>query len=157
MRSDSCSCTGDTLDRLLRPTVMAVLARAPEGLHGYVIAQHLRGVPIFGGHPPDNAGMYRALNAMETEGYLRSDWDTTGNGPAKRTYVLTVEGWDCLRRWKETLDAYARNVQHTVAFIGQSLQPVPDKQRPATATPCCAAAGEDPERKDPPCKNEVSP
>jgi len=143
MKDDACPCSGNTLDRFLRPTVMAVLARTPSGLHGYVIAQQLRGVAIFCDNPPDNTGLYRVLKAMETEGYLRSDWDTEGSGPAKHIYALTDDGWDCLRRWKDTLESYSCNLQQTVAFVEQSLQTSSAKQKQETAKPCCAAPGKE--------------
>jgi DNA-binding PadR family transcriptional regulator len=121
---------------------MAVLARTPSGLHGYVIAQRLRGVAIFCDNPPDNTGLYRVLKAMQTEGYLRSDWDTEGSGPAKRNYALTDAGWGCLHRWKDTLESYSRNLQHTVAFVGKSLQSPPSKRKQENAKSCCCGGAE---------------
>ena len=78
---------------------------------------------------------------MESEGYLRSDWDTEGSGPAKHNYALTDDGWDCLRRWKDTLESYSRNVQQTVAFVGQSLQASAKKLKQEAVKPCCVAMG----------------
>ena len=123
MSYDGCPCSGSTLDRFLRPTVMAVLANSPDGLHGYLIAQRLRDVAVFCDSAPDSTGLYRALKAMESEGHLRSTWTDDGGGPAKRVYTLTDEGWECLRQWTLTLESYSRNLQRTVKFIRQSLQP----------------------------------
>jgi DNA-binding PadR family transcriptional regulator len=123
MKYDECPCAGITLDRFLRPTVLAVLAAAPKGRHGYLIAQSLRSVASFGDDPPDSAGLYRVLKAMETEGHLRSTWDTRGSGPAKRVYVLTNAGRGCLRRWVRTLESYSHNLQKTVRFLKNSLAP----------------------------------
>jgi DNA-binding PadR family transcriptional regulator len=117
-----CPCSGGTLDRFLRPTVMAVLARHPAGLHGYVIAQHLEKIDSFRDSPPDSAGLYRTLRAMEAEGYLCSDWETEGTGPARRVFSLTREGRECLRVWSATLELYARNLKQTIRFIQDSLQ-----------------------------------
>lgn len=121
MQKTQCPCTGETLDRLLRPTVMAVLAEAPDGLHGYLVLKRLGEVPMFKDHLPDATGLYRVLKTMGTEGYLSSEWDVEGSGPAKHVYRLTDEGRDCLRRWSETLESYAKTLQKTVVFIRHSL------------------------------------
>jgi len=109
---------------------MAVLARAPGGLHGYLISQHLRSTAIFGDSPPDATGLYRALKAMEKEGYLTSEWDVEGGGPAKRVYALTRDGRDCLRRWVDTLESYSKTLQRTVKFVKQSIAPKQKKRKP---------------------------
>ena len=100
---------------------MAVLARNPGGLHGYVLAQQLREVAIFADCSPDTTGLYRVLKAMELEGYLTSDWDMEGSGPARRVYALTDTGRDCLRQWAWTLERYAQNLAQTQEYIEQSL------------------------------------
>ena len=125
MADSRCPCMGSSLDRLLRPVVMAVLAGQADGLHGYRIAQRLAEAALFSRRPPDNTGLYRLLKAMEEEGYLTSAWDVEGSGPAKRIYVLTETGQDCLERWVETLDAYCRDLRQTVSFIRhRARQPV---------------------------------
>ena len=121
MSFDACPCSGYTLDRFVRPSVMAVLARNPEGLHGYAITQQLGEIAIFGAMPPDATGLYRALKNMEIEGYLQSTWDVEGSGPARRIYTLTESGWECLRQWQGTLKSYALNLERTLEFIENSL------------------------------------
>jgi DNA-binding PadR family transcriptional regulator len=121
MSFEACACSGGTLDRFVRPSVMAVLARHPEGLHGYLIAQQLREVAIFADCSPDTTGLYRVLKTMETEGFLTSDWDVEGSGPARRVYALTEAGWSCLRHWVSTLERYTQNLHLTLEYIEQSL------------------------------------
>ena len=121
MNFNDCACSGSTLDRFVRPTVMAVLARNPEGLHGYLLAQQLREVAFFANCSPDTTGLYRVLKAMEMEGYLTSDWDVEGSGPARRVYALTETGRDCLRQWAGTLERYAHNLGQTLEYIERSL------------------------------------
>ena len=121
LKDDTCPCDGNTLDRMLRPTVMAVLARTPTGLHGYVIARQVAATPLFAGVKPDSTGLYRLLNAMQTEGCLESGWDTEGSGPARRIYRLTPEGVVCLGRWKETLDKYLDSIRSAAEFVEESL------------------------------------
>ena len=123
MKQNGCSCAGDTLDRLLRPAIMAVLAGASEGLHGYLISHRLKDVPMFRDSQPDATGLYRTLRAMESEGHLKSAWEVDGPGPARHVYLLTAEGYECLRRWADTLESYAKTVQRTVRYIEKCLAP----------------------------------
>lgn len=125
MNCNDCACSGSTLDRFVRPSVMAVLARNPRGLHGYLLAQQLREVAIFADCSPDTTGLYRVLKAMEMEGYLTSDWDVEGSGPARRVYALTETGRNCLRTWAETLERYSQNLGQTLEYIEQSLNKDP--------------------------------
>ncbi|MCC6144594.1 MAG: PadR family transcriptional regulator [Candidatus Hydrogenedentes bacterium] len=120
MKITQCACHGDTLDRFVRPVVMAVLARHADGLHGYLIAQELRKLAMFADTPPDPTGLYRALKLMEQEGYLASWWDVEGSGPARHVYRLTEEGRDCLHHWVDTLQTYAGSVRKTVSFLRES-------------------------------------
>ena len=121
IKEEICPCDGTTLDRMLRPLVMAVLARTSAGLHGYVIARQVAASPLFAGVKPDSTGLYRLLSAMEAEGCLQSGWDTEGSGPARRIYRLTPEGCACLGRWKQTLDKYLESIRSTVVFVEESL------------------------------------
>jgi DNA-binding PadR family transcriptional regulator len=61
---------------------MAVRAEGP--VHGYRIAQRLDGRSMFANGEPGHAGIYRALKAIEEEGYVFSKWDLGESGPARR-------------------------------------------------------------------------
>lgn len=112
---DECSCAGRNLDRFLQPAILAVLADEP--LHGYSVLEHLKGMRMFGEHAPDSTGVYRFLNAMEGRGLLTSTWDTSGSGPAKKTFRITDAGRDCLRRWAETLSDYHAQLGHLLDVL----------------------------------------
>lgn len=73
---------------------------AEEAAHGYDLLERLR---VFGLNGADPGGLYRALRAMEQEGLMRSGWQTSEIGPARRTYELTDEGRDWLHAWAGTL------------------------------------------------------
>jgi PadR family transcriptional regulator PadR len=105
---DTCPCGGGTLDKLIHPAVLAVLAEGP--LHGYRLAERLGQMPMCGGRKPDLAGIYRCLKAMETNGLVISSWDLSGTGPAKKTFRLTAAGEECLAHWIETLEQYRRGI-----------------------------------------------
>lgn len=99
-----CPCTGETLDKLIQPAILAVLAEGP--MHGYGLAERIGALPAFAGNKPDVSGIYRYLKAMEGKGLVLSSWDLSESGPAKKTYQITVAGQRCLRRWVRTLEEY---------------------------------------------------
>jgi poly-beta-hydroxybutyrate-responsive repressor len=101
---DECPCGGRTLDKLIHPAILIVLADAP--LHGYRLLERLSELPMFGGQKPDASGMYRVLKAMETKNLVASTWNPSDAGPAKRSYELTPAGERCLQQWITTLEEY---------------------------------------------------
>ncbi|HBO45138.1 MAG TPA: transcriptional regulator [Planctomycetaceae bacterium] len=99
-----CPCMGGSLDKLIHPAILIVLARGP--LHGYRIAREIGEMPLFDGDAPDVSGVYRFLKTMEKKGFVVSFWDTSNTGPAKKSYQITETGEHCLRQWVATLDRY---------------------------------------------------
>jgi PadR family transcriptional regulator, regulatory protein PadR len=99
-----CPCTGGTLDKLIQPAILAVLAEGP--IHGYGLAERIGVLPAFAGNAPDVSGIYRFLKAMEGRGLVLSSWDLSESGPAKKTYQLAPAGQRCLSRWVRTLENY---------------------------------------------------
>ncbi|MFN2388169.1 MAG: helix-turn-helix transcriptional regulator [Actinomycetota bacterium] len=81
---------------------------AEEASHGYDLLERLREFGLKGADP---GGLYRALRAMEQEGLMRSVWETSEIGPARRKYELTDEGLDWLHAWAGTLRETSRTVQ----------------------------------------------
>jgi len=104
----NCPCAGGTLDRLIQPAILAVLAGGP--LHGYRLAERIGQMPSFAGHRPDISGIYRFLKAMQRKGLVDSAWDLSESGPAKRMYRITPAGRRCLRRWVKTLEEYREGI-----------------------------------------------
>jgi DNA-binding PadR family transcriptional regulator len=80
----ACPCDGGTLDRLIQPAILVVLADGP--LHGYRLAERISELPGFAGQRPDASGVYRFLKVMEGKGLVCSSWDISGSGPAKKAY-----------------------------------------------------------------------
>jgi DNA-binding PadR family transcriptional regulator len=103
-----CPCTGETLDKFIQPAIMAVLADGP--MHGYGLAERIGAMPGFAGQNPDVSGIYRCLKGMEKRKLVVSAWDTSNAGPAKKTYRITPQGRQCLRRWGRTLATYRREI-----------------------------------------------
>jgi len=112
---DQCACSGRTLDRLLRPTILALLSR--DKTHGYDVIHQLKELAMYIEYPPDASGVYKALKSMEEEGLISSSWEFGDIGPAKKRYALTKDGKICLRRWAETLQIYRAQIDGLLTIL----------------------------------------
>jgi len=79
----------------IQPWLLLLLAQSPA--HGYELMERLEQ----GEDAPavDPGFLYRTLRQFEEEGLLRSTWDTSGGGPARRVYEITDEGLEYLHAW----------------------------------------------------------
>ncbi|MEA4856368.1 MAG: helix-turn-helix transcriptional regulator [Solidesulfovibrio sp.] len=121
-----CPCTGKSLIRLVRPAVLTVLAGEP--LHGYEVLRRIAPLRLFRGHPPDAAGVYRALRDMEAEGLLHGNWDLPEQGPAKRRFALTARGLACLAKWEDTLSEHRAALEELLTAARGALAPAGDRE-----------------------------
>jgi len=103
-----CPCAGVTLDRLIRPAILAVLADGP--MHGYQVAQRIRKMAHVSDQKPDISGVYHLLKTMQKEGLLTSSWDTPHAGSARKIYQITPTGEECLHWWVTTLESYRQRI-----------------------------------------------
>jgi PadR family transcriptional regulator, regulatory protein PadR len=85
----------------LQPCLLLLLREQPD--HGYELAARLR--PMHDGDG-DAGGVYRTLRSLERLGLVRSEWQTSAVGPARRTYYITPEG-------VQSLEAQADGLRHT--------------------------------------------
>lgn len=113
--TSNCPCLGKSLPRLLRPGIMAVLAKKKS--YGYEIAQTLSDLRMFENRTPDTAGIYRALKEMQEEGLVIPNWQITEAGPAKKLFEITHDGIDCLNNWTKTLDGYQKSIDELLHII----------------------------------------
>jgi poly-beta-hydroxybutyrate-responsive repressor len=96
--ADQCRCAGGQPKNFARPCLLLLLAEAPA--HGYELIERLR---PFGFELNDPASVYKTLRQMEQEGLVRSEWELSSRGPARRVYSLTSDGRDLLEAWSLTL------------------------------------------------------
>jgi len=75
----------------LRPCLLLLLAEGTS--HGYELLDQ---VAQMGLGKVDPGGVYRCLRSMDEDGLVRSTWQPSTAGPARRTYALTDEGRDWL-------------------------------------------------------------
>jgi len=54
--------------------------------------------------------LYRTLRHMEKNGAVKSAWETSKGGPARRVYSITDVGEAYLDFWVKSLEQYQRNV-----------------------------------------------
>jgi poly-beta-hydroxybutyrate-responsive repressor len=85
-----------------------LLQLAQKPAHGYELLE------LFGQiddeTTPDPGSMYRTLRVFEEEGLVRSNWDTSGSGPARRIYSLTDQGIEYLHAWAVKLQKVRQNL-----------------------------------------------
>jgi PadR family transcriptional regulator, regulatory protein PadR len=128
-----CPCAGGTLPKFVHPAILIVLAEGPA--HGYRLVERLASVPTLDGQRPDSTGIYRMLAVMQKQGLVQSSWDTSGPGPAVKTYCLTDQGRDCLAVWAVTLRRHATALQKlaraaSAAAVKSSQRSHPRKKVP---------------------------
>ena len=72
-------------------------------LHAYLLLQYVRNMGFFG---VDHATLYKELRNLEKDGFVSSECQTDGNGPAKRIYNLTEVGEEKPRGWADVAAGY---------------------------------------------------
>lgn len=94
----------------LQPCLLLLLREHAD--HGYELVSRLR--PMHDAES-DSGGVYRALRGLESRGLVRSEWCTSGNGPARRTYHLTPDG-------VAALDVQAAELRGVHEALGRFLE-----------------------------------
>jgi PadR family transcriptional regulator len=77
----------------IRSCILLLLRENPA--HGYDLLERLR---PFGFLRDDPGRLYRALRALEEDGYVHSAWEVSSSGPDRRIYELTRAGVEELHR-----------------------------------------------------------
>jgi PadR family transcriptional regulator PadR len=101
----------------LRPCLLLLLAEGTS--HGYELLDQ---VSELGLDRVDPGGLYRCLRAMDEEGLVRSSWEPSASGPARRTYELTDEG----REWLHVVAGPLADVARALAVYRRRYQRVAD-------------------------------
>jgi DNA-binding PadR family transcriptional regulator len=80
----------------------------------------------------EKAALYRTLRQLETNGNVRSEWETNNSGPARRVYKITKQGEKHLEEWASVLENLSKSMAHFVRGARKALQePKAMKARPA--------------------------
>jgi len=104
----------------LRPCLLLLLAEGTS--HGYELLDQIGALGL---ERVDPGGLYRSLRAMDEEGLVRSSWEPSVSGPARRTYELTDDG----REWLHVVAGTLGEVARSLAVYRRRYQQVTDEQR----------------------------
>jgi PadR family transcriptional regulator, regulatory protein PadR len=85
----------------LIPAVLMLLRDLSS--YGYDL---MKALTAFGFALMNPGPLYRMLRQMEKDGLVRSSWDTSGQGPARRIYSITDAGEAYLKLWGRSLETY---------------------------------------------------
>ncbi len=109
----------------LRCCLLLLLAEGTS--HGYELLEQLGALGLVKADP---GGLYRSLRAMDQEGLVRSQWEPSTSGPARRTYELTDEGREWLHAWAGSLaemhQRVGRYLSRYADLFTESCQPAVD-------------------------------
>ena len=75
--------------------------------YGYELMER---AAAFGFEAMNPGTMYRTLRHMEENGVVKSKWETSKGGPARRMYSITDAGEAYLEFWAKSLEQYQRNM-----------------------------------------------
>jgi PadR family transcriptional regulator PadR len=85
----------------LEPAILVTLRE--WNLYGYKLMEQLT---AFGFEAMNPGTMYRTLRQMEENGVVKSKWETSQGGPARRVYSITQAGEAYLDLWANSLKQY---------------------------------------------------
>jgi PadR family transcriptional regulator, regulatory protein PadR len=75
--------------------------------YGYELMER---AAAFGFEAMNPGTLYRTLRQMEKNGVVKSSWETSKGGPARRMYSITDAGEAYLEFWAQALEQYQRNM-----------------------------------------------
>lgn len=142
---DSCPCSGTNLPRYVQPVLLALLAKEP--MYGYSLIQKITELGLFEGSGPDATGIYRKLREMNKSGVLLIQSEESSIGPSRKRYSMTALGYDCLKRWADSLDRSAQHLGTIIRYINDAIAqsgllhsfPMADSGCSCCAAPTCSA------------------
>jgi len=73
-------------------------------MYGYQIMEELNGKGYVSDGKLEAGTVYTVLRRMEKRGLLTSEWEEKAHGPDRRTYKVTPDGEDVLRRGIEAMN-----------------------------------------------------
>jgi PadR family transcriptional regulator PadR len=112
-----CGCQGPRMERFIQPCMLLLLHEKPA--HGYELMDRLKEFGFEDGADPGL--VYRNLRRMEEEGWIKSEWETEGAGPAKRLYKVTAEGISLIHDWSLHIESSIQRLRYFQERYRQSF------------------------------------
>ena len=100
------------LYRFVEPVVLFLLKQKGRS-YGYELSGELAAHALTDAEI-EAAALYRTLRQLESNGFVRSEWDSGHNGPARRLYMLTELGESHLTEWITVLDHMSKSMARFV-------------------------------------------
>ena len=102
---------------------MMLLTLQEWNSYGYELLER---TAAFGFQAMNPGTMYRTLRQLEKNGHVKSKWETSGAGPARRMYSITDAGeaylalWaTSLKQFQQTMDAFFKLYTNTPRRMGE--------------------------------------
>ncbi len=87
--------------RILEPMMLLLMAQEP--VHGYGLLERLNNTFGVSELPPQT--IYRALQDMESRGWIVAEWDMdSAQGPPRKVYTITDSGLTSLEAWSNEIE-----------------------------------------------------
>lgn len=123
------------LYRFVEPVTLYLLKKKGRA-YGYELAKALQEHALTDSQV-ERAALYRTLATLEASGYVTSEWDVSGSGPARHLYRLTPAGEAHLAEWLVVLDQLAASMSRFVAEAMDEvdIQAARSARLPVTSNP----------------------
>lgn len=114
-----CSCGMGNLYRFVEPLVLLLLKKKGHA-YGYDLCAELQEHALTD-TAIEKAALYRTLRQLETNGNVKSEWETNKAGPARRVYKLTRQGERHLEEWAAVLEHLSQSMTRFVGEVREAL------------------------------------
>lgn len=91
-----------SMHRFMEVCLLVLLIGENKDCHGYSLAEKLKNFH-FTEEELNISTLYRTLRHMEQNEWVRSHWESGGQGPQRRVYSITLKGRDALDEWVQVL------------------------------------------------------
>jgi len=118
-RDYPCSCGMGNLYRFVEPLVLLQLKQKGHS-YGYDLCAQLKDHALTDA-TIEKAALYRTLRQLETNGNVKSEWETNKAGPARRVYKITKQGERHLKEWAAMLEHLSQSMTRFVSEAREVL------------------------------------
>lgn len=108
-----------SLDKMIQPGLLLLVYKKPS--HGYELIQNFNHLKPAEEVEPGT--IYRNLRRMEKNGLLKSSWQTSDSGPARRLYKITEKGIEALSQAALKIEQQKQQLEHFLALYKELIKP----------------------------------